>query len=809
MNEEQTNRWPDLFDKFEDIIMEVDKKCDIEERTQFLRERKEFNAETLTSLEKADDWIRFGVILKVLSRESENSPVPVFTFRPSQNHCENLKKNSDKIDKAIAELNCKRAEKLLGHARTGKVRKYTDRHRLVESAITLVWEQFEKRDNGQFKWLHIHVKTEKQACNFIAKCYLLRSKLALPKGSSIPEKKLEALDNAWEWAKRGSPETDDLKMEVALQKHRWDPNLGKRWFQKQLNAFLDSNKLDLSNPLHWAVNDIVGDKALVSEEYDLEMLNDASVRNLTKNWEWKDKSGIPLYQARAAFRTHASDLDRRLINAVKKLKWLPLSHHLWEDTVALIKNVSEDDSFNGKWEMAAILAWAICQNAEARIKLSVQLRWYWSRARELYDLAFQAALKRKRPFLLVRITDSEKSRPTIKMQAAEKSFANAAAFQTYLEAETLFATGNFNAGLKELNSVPIEKMRTRNIRAVPEGWAAVHFNIIDKNESHALVVENGKCHPIRIDLSEVWDAFQKWNTERRDLKLIKKSETSLEILCEKSGIMLEPILNQIKSENILFIPYGFLHLVPLHASKIKKPDETYTYLFQEKQCLFLPSWSLAPVEKENIHTGEHDLLLLAKMRGKDIQNIMDREDWCNEKNAENIENTADDFFNCLFDTLERFRKPPHLLVLYCHGQGDFVNPYCSKFIMEGRPLTHQDIVQDLQDLPVLQGTKVILTACETDLVSRHFGLIDEHLSLATAFLCKGASQVIASLFTCTTDISCEIIVHAKDNPEKSLGQILQEKQNQWAANEALYRLSVFRVMGFPGSARAMEEEISP
>ncbi|MBL0717013.1 MAG: CHAT domain-containing protein, partial [Desulfosarcina sp.] len=789
----------DMFKEFKkNIIQKADTILDFEEKANFFKIHKSFTKKILESLEK-DDWIHLGTVLKIMAQEAMQAPVPVFGLQPSEKLCKGLKVNEDAIIESIAEFNLWRAKKLQQIAMQKKYAgKYTDRHRLLESAIRLTWEQFDSNES----WHHA-VITEKEACDFIAQCYLFRSRLALAKGSTIPEKKLEALARAWHWAaEKGYDDMNDLKMKIVLEKDKWEKNLSEEWIKDQINSFLkkENCSLDFSKPLHWAVNDRAQNLELISDKSnDRRITDDCKISHITKSFTDEEKALVFLYQARAALRMQSDDISERLKKAVDALELsqrgmpskansmryhVPLSHYLWGDIVDLIEKAAEQEEL---WEDSAVDIWRRCMEEESRVKVGIQIRWYWSKYRQLYQLAFQAALNPAYHYpenfkLAAEITDSQKSRPTIKALALEKSLSkkNAEGYKKHVEADALFAAGNFVAGFEALKKIPVpEKEKPRHIMDVPADWAAVHFNIIDRNDAHALIVEDEKCRHVSIEISDLWDAFNKWVASDRD--------SGLEKVCEQSGEMLLPILKEINSKKILFIPHGFLHLVPLHAAELAKAKDKARYLFQEKSCLFLPSWSLAPLQDEAFATNGD--VLLTKWNYVAIKNIVERNDWSNSKREEN---TPDDFFAAL----KELPNPPDLLVLYCHGQSDFVNPYNSRFVLNG-DLTHQRLAQDLS-VSDLKKSKVILTACESDLVSGIFGLIDEHLSLANVFLSKGASEVLGALFECSSNIALDLILEAKNNSKTPLYEILQNKQKEWAEKEeSIDEIAVFRVMGFP------------
>ena len=786
----------DLFEEFKkNIIQKADTILDLEEKAKFFKNHKISISKILESLEK-DEWIHLGTVLKVLAQESLQAPVPVFGLQPSEKLCTGLKVNEDAIIESMAKFNLWRAKKLQQTAMQKKYAgKYINRHRLLESAIRLAWEQFDPNES----WHHA-VITEKEACDFIAQCYLFRSRLALAKGSTIPEKKLEALAKAWHWAaEKGYDEMNDLKMEIVLERDRWDKNLSEEWIKDQLNSFpeKEDDSLDFSKPLHWAVNDRARALELISDDRnDRKITDDYNISLIIKNFTDEEKALVSLYQTRATLRMQSDDISERLIKAVAALELsergtrskddstryhVPLSHYLWCDIVDLIDKAAEQEELKGKWEDSAVDIWRRCMEEESRVKVGIQIRWYWSKYRLLYQLAFKAALNQNDSELAAEITDSQKSRPTIKALAIEKSLSKKGAegYKKHVEADALFAAGNFVAGFEALKKIPVpEKEEPRDIMNVPDGWAAVHFNIINENDAHALIVEDKECRHVSIKISCLWDAFNGWVASGRSFGLKK--------VCKQSGTMLLPVLNKIKSEKILFIPHGFLHLVPLHATELAKER----YLFQEKSCLFLPSWSLAPSQDEaSVTNGD---ILLTNWKPDAVKDIVERNDWSNSKRKKN---TPDDFFAAL----KNLHNPPGLLVLYCHGQSDFVNPYNSRFVMEGDNLTHQRLAQDLS-VSDLKKSKVILTACESDLVSGRFGLIDEHLSLANAFLSKGASEVLGALFECSPAISLDLIIEAKNNSKKPLYEILQNKQKEWAEKKMPIdedEIAVFRVMGFP------------
>ena len=508
------------FETFRGIIRESDGICDLDARTGFLNDHEEGIRSALEILKENKDWLHFGLIQRILAQESLNSAIPLFPLYPSEELCRELKENESDISEKLAGFNYERAKELKERAR-GQVEKYTDRHRLLESSIRMVWELFDSTNSWPYS--EGEPASQKEASSFIAGCYLLRSRLALPKGESVPEKKLEALLKAWQWAERGYPEVDDLKIEIALDRDRWDTNLPEEWIKDHLNSFLENGPLDFSKPFHWAVNDRAQDLARHFDGRYSEDNDQAMLKIATDEQSGKDLL-LPLYQARAALRMESDDMSEWLMKAVAALELpgsasrryhLPFSHPLWDDTVALIRKMAQEERYHGQWEASAVDIWRRCREEESRVKLSIQLRWYWSRYRQLYQLAFQAALnlayrdsvKLKRA---AEITDSQKSRPTIKAQAIEQflSKQDVDIYKKHVEADILLAAGNYVAGLEKLKGIAVpEKEKGRDIMDIPEGWAAVHFNIIDRDNAHALIVENEECRHVPVTISSLWDTL--------------------------------------------------------------------------------------------------------------------------------------------------------------------------------------------------------------------------------------------------------------------------------------------------------------
>jgi hypothetical protein len=620
-----------------------------------------------------------------------------------------------------------------------------------------------------------------EACRFIAKCYLLRSRLALPKGSDIPEKKIEAINLAWEWAKKihDNP-LDRLKTEIALERSRWNKNLPINWLTEKLSDFSLPDHLD-----EWGLVDFAAyDKG---RELGLSHFPDRDAY-ICGHFSKNENPYFIFYQTKAAYRNRAEKLSCLLRALIDKLDGIPLSFPLWEDTVDLLYRIKNDGQ--DVWTDAAIAAWRACQKEEGKLKHSLQVRWYWSRWAALYDLAFLAAYEKNDPLLAAEVADSLKSRPVTKLPLMEKTMSahDREILEAAWEIETNFAAGNFQAGYNRAATAKqtSDGPDTIDFKVAKKGWSVIHL-YLSKNQTVYAVVFNDDDSSSVTELGKItktWEHYQDWKTVLMKNNGLSDTNDALKKLCESCGKMLEKAFQKIKNENdLLFIPHGFLHLVPLHASFIDGQP-----LFMTRKCLFLPAWSLYSRENQGIRSNG-SLLLTNWTQPTHLTHFIDHPLWSNCKKSFC---TPDDCVSSLTGCKDDFSW--QLIVFYCHGQANFSNPYQSALKMSGGPLTHKAIAQ-LAD-PGFTGAQVILTACETDVVYDGASESDEHLSLAAAFLQKKAVAVCGTLFKSPPDISSEIISAAANNPAQPLHDILLTIQrDNYESPDDLYRLAPYRVMG--------------
>lgn len=109
------------------------------------------------------------------------------------------------------------------------------------------------------------------------------------------------------------------------------------------------------------------------------------------------------------------DLTNELIESLREPR-LPFSHVIWDDAVRFVRRLRKH-KFDA-WRDLAIKMWEAAET-KAIDTTSLRIRWYWSRQRNLYDLAFLAALDNDDVKKAAKIADSAKSKPALTWQALE------------------------------------------------------------------------------------------------------------------------------------------------------------------------------------------------------------------------------------------------------------------------------------------------------------------------------------------------------------------------------------------------------
>jgi hypothetical protein len=144
----------------------------------------------------------------------------------------------------------------------------------------------------------------------------------------------------------------------------------------------------------------------------------------------------------------------------------------------------------------------------------------------------------------------------------------------------------------------------------------------------------------------------------------------------------------------------------------------------------------------------------------------------------------------------------HLFV-FTHGLSHTIDPYASSLTFADDDLRLRQLLSSDQASLDIYGAGVLLGACEADMMPPQLTIVDEHLSFSTAFLEKGASQVLSGLYQVFDTRLKELAMALKTNNVplyqalwawherkcRGFGEQLREK--------LFFEIAPFRVLGYP------------
>ena len=669
---------------------------------------------------------------------------------------------------------------------------HKERRELLERNIRMLLPELESNDLG------IQIT--------LAKTYLYRSLLYRPKGRTEPARKIEALKKAARLAEKTLSsftlglthdrftETDVWRLwaQATIELYRISDELPQDFIEKMENVTLmiDSDMIIDINDIFILL--IYSEKTKEMNAFDDSFIN----LILEESRDWGREYDLLLAKARAYILleqfAQAAPLISEAINKAPKA----FSDPYWNDLIDVLAKLRHCN--DSHWQPLAIQAYEKCKKKELEMTSNIPLRWYWARQKNLYDLAFLASdsIEKK-----AEIADAVKSRPVLRyntLHALKDKYKGI--IDDILDQEDEARDGRY------LKQNPIIKHQKRDYKTdtfhphdqVPKPWIVVHFYINDlEKKGHALIYQSHseQWFDCKFDYQHLQKAFLAW---QEPYILGEKSEElkSLGIdtfpnLCQEIGhcmpFLFDPqyfpkkIDDEIQT-NVLFIPHGFLHRLPFHAT-----IKDYHLFLHHHVCRYLPAWHMATYlqNANNINHHTHYLMKFSDYKYNELKKL----DW-NETNehagAEDIQLTLN--------------KKPSVLTLLCHGKGDILNPFKSKLLFNPS-ISLLDILKTEADM---KGALVLLGACESDMAppSNHQNILDEHLSMASVFLLHGAKEVVASLWRVQHEM-IELVFHdvmQGDDPAKKIQAFQEEELDEWVEENGdgpFYDPSLFRVIGFP------------
>lgn len=660
-----------------------------------------------------------------------------------------------------------KADKYLEDSKEEK--KHKKRRDLIEDAMRLLKNFIESN------------KATTATYTLLAKAYLLRSRIVRPKGLTIPEKKKKAIENGIKYAgdalAKDASYTDALRVKAQLYLELDRLRGISEADTDKLRSALEGVLLNISS--FEGINDVK-----IAIRYS-ELTNDKSYIEAIINSSVPD---IELEKAKAyKLLGKETELTEVFKAHIEKLEEEAFSNPMWDETMNLLKDLWKENRKNKNfecWKELSLAAWDACNSIEKNMQSPLHIRWYWARMRDLYDLAFLAT---DDPDKKAEIADSLKSRPALRWNAIEET---AKTLQSKKLGELIKAYETTLSG-GYLKQIPKHKQTgqsitsERSVANIPESWTVIHFylNQLEK-KGYTIIADSQDPKSWKIkdfEYTELFKAYMEWQTNYTRHK--EDATDYLVKLCEAIGSTMSFLFdNSIPANsNVLFIPHDFLHRLPLHGA-INNEGKVF---LETHASSYLPAWSYAQPKSGNKVSGNW---LLKNWDDKDDFKGISR---YFEPNI--IDEAAAD------DLEEITRKAPQLLVILCHGRADAVNPFNAKLKLKDNGISHLGLSQLPKEL---DGSKIILGACETDLMPTLTDVLDEHLSVSVAFLGLGASEILGTMWEVYPFDVEEVIKEYCEKLSETQMATIQSWQKKIIANQNhesvdLYKSLSFRVIGHP------------
>jgi hypothetical protein len=651
----------------------------------------------------------------------------------------------------------------------------------------------------------------------LARAYYLRGKIIRPKGFTVPAKKIETLKYAEEKLAElvNNDKTGEacrlramIHIDLAALKdgdgQEGKPDNYREVLAAAVQTFSSStgaNKTEEIERIH-----II----LARAEDDPDWANNGG-GNLLQGILGNPQAPI-LQKARASLLlndTGAAIRNARAAIATMTKKALAFSHEDWRLLVLLLRELRNRTTLGS--DDLILEAWKEVSRLERSTKRDLHVRWYWSRQRDLYDLAFHAA---GRDYATkARIADSLKARPALHLsQAADLGLAVEQMEMGFLDRYILGLTEKDEAAKDALQSDTGSTLWPK----LPKPWIAVHYYLSngfglpvgeakeklgyalihdsEKNAEESWTEKEFNYHPIWSAYMTWQENYQAslWKNENDQDRSGQEAATDLERLCRTMGRDMDFLFDTavIPPERpVVFIPHEFLHRIPIHMALQAGENQVIKGCWmQTNPSSYLPALWLHGENNAVSSPGSTVPLALIK--------------W---KNPDTIVSTVQSsggttIVDASKDDLLSMNSSPNPLIVYCHGHGHPANPFASSLDLIGQP-TVLDILRNKKFS--LEGVPVFLGACETDLVPPMVSSVDEHLSLSFAFLQKGAPELLGSLWKDLDAFSAEILENHLNNRYQSMSKSLWRwsggKISRFLRNphqiDILYKIAPFRCLG--------------
>ena len=594
----------------------------------------------------------------------------------------------------------------------------------------------------------------------LSQAYLMRGRIIRQKGFSIPIKKIEALSMAIE-ALSGydTIESDQeylrLRSLISLEQNKIK-GIDVSDTERNITSYLE--QLYEAKPNN--------------SDYPFVMWHARKTGILTYLDRYSDsilKDGEPIEKLESSILLGFSsdDILGYAKETIEDLSKKPFSSDAWEEMIDLLK------SYPSKLKPIIMDVWKAARRQESLNTDGCHLRWYWSRQQDIYEMAFHATDESS---IKAEIADSLKGRPVLQRHIVEEMARNHqdVSLKEYIENENAALSGQYITKFKTASAVRLRKKLSTNsmnhdtpeypkFEETPKPWIAVHFFISTEayilnpgcsNSNkfiyamiHDSVIDEWKTQG-PFDLEPIWLLYMRWQefyhrmgSTANDGLAKQQSAPYMKKLCECIGKTLFFIFDFPRDRPVVFIPHGFLHLIPIHMAINDTIDDEYNIWAYKRKFTYLPSWSLSGINQKSA-----DLCSLYNV--KVLKYFFEYEYprlFASLKKEEVVNNKVEKIDPaCATHVLNLPTDTSHL-VLLCHGTADPMNPFNSglKLGVGDRRLTVREI---LSAMPQLTGLSVLLGSCETDMVGATVSPLDEYLSVSSSFLEKGAAEIIGGLY---------------------------------------------------------------
>lgn len=693
---------------------------------------------------------------------------------------------------------------------------HADQRRVLEKAIRI----FDKADKAGKSDDSISENVNLE----LGKAFLYRARIIKPKGFTVPAKKIEAINKALDYCQKADDDSAaHLKGLIALERERCDIDFTDdeiAWLEKATKGI---------DPLDKYKDNIERQIEFYQMRVRLEENGGYYSENIAKIFDFEDtragkNNRLELEKLKVALFNSSVSEEMKSVsfkNLCDRLSKTPFSHPLWGDTVRYLKRLyqSKNKYKNTYGKNFAIDIWSVAEYVVHQTS-SPHLRWYWSRQRDLYDMAFLAALdsennKKENPEqdkikLAAQIADSAKNRPALTWQAMEKMGDEyKEEIQNYAKAlgggYIIFKSASKN---KESGGSDCERSEF-DFSNVDENMIIVQFYLVHLNKKE----ENGdnenklgytliydgqtkKWSYHDFKFYPIWEKYLQWQTAYLDLPYAQKyiSASHLKELCCTLGNQMDFLFKFKKIRHIILVPHDFLHRVPIHGAIITEDILLYNF-----NCSYLPALSYLPQKYELAQDKPVLLQYFDKSKEPDVEkiNLFDNI----VKHFDPARSTKD---ASLDDLLEIVNCMPSMLAIHCHGQSDAVNPFFSKLLLKENLL----LIQLSAIKNDFAGTDIFLGACETDLMPPLNSPLDEQLSISTMFLNKGPCAVLGTMWEANPHHVKDLLesyfkLNDKSGPMKFNALYHLQKQHwkdfqleiEEAKNKQLYWTLCFKIYG--------------